>query len=135
MESKICTKCLREKLLSDFAAAPPSAPTKDGHLHRCKSCIRSYQNAYDKANPEATRKWQRDNPERMQKNKSRRIRELVDWIDGIKAVTPCTDCLRCFDPVCLDYDHVRGEKKFGVCQMIRMAYSRQAILDEIAKCE
>ena len=51
-------------------------------------------------------------------------------IIGLKAV-PCADCLGVFHYCQLDFDHVRGVKLGSVSQM----KSRQAILDEAAKCE
>lgn len=49
--------------------------------------------------------------------------------------TPCLDCGHRFPLVCMDFDHVRGEKKFNVSQAYNVAGSWQKIIDEIAKCE
>lgn len=46
---------------------------------------------------------------------------------------PCADCGRVFQPVCVDFDHVRGEKKFTLGQ-----YRFRPLTDieaEIAKCD
>jgi hypothetical protein len=47
---------------------------------------------------------------------------------------PCIDCGRSFDIVCMDLDHVRGEKTFALSTSWRWK-SFAAIQDELAKCE
>lgn len=46
----------------------------------------------------------------------------------------CVDCPES-DSVVLDFDHVRGEKKKSVSDLVATGYSLTAIDDEIAKCE
>lgn len=53
-------------------------------------------------------------------------------MDALKSV-PCMDCGNKFPPECMDFDHVRGEKKFDVGAGTTRAL--QVLLDEIAKCE
>ena len=54
------------------------------------------------------------------------------WVQSLRD-RPCTDCKQSFPVVCMDFDHVRGKKKFNIGK----AFSRpkKAILKEIAKCE
>lgn len=47
---------------------------------------------------------------------------------------PCMDCGRSFSPECMDFDHVRGEKKYTIAAMVRWV-SMEALQDEIAKCD
>jgi hypothetical protein len=47
---------------------------------------------------------------------------------------PCVDCGE-KDPVVLDFDHVRGEKRMSVTRMISLQYSSKTLFDEIAKCD
>ena len=48
---------------------------------------------------------------------------------------PCVDCGKHFPPVAMDFDHVRGEKQFGIT-MTKVRGSAEAdILQEVAKCE
>lgn len=56
------------------------------------------------------------------------------WYKEIKS-QPCTDCGLCFDPCCMDFDHVRGEKTHPISHMLRQEYSMERIEEEIAKCE
>lgn len=56
-------------------------------------------------------------------------RAFLHWLKAI----PCVDCGGTFHPVCMDFDHVRGEKLSGVQQMLTYSWDRLA--DEILKCE
>lgn len=46
---------------------------------------------------------------------------------------PCTDCHHKFPPCVMDFDHVRGKKKFGVGHLYSHSY--KDIRKEIAKCD
>lgn len=63
----------------------------------------------------------------------RRLREAVD---SIKATTPCADCGLFFPAICMDFDHVRGEKRFGISVAVgKGTYSLETLLAELDKCE
>jgi len=47
---------------------------------------------------------------------------------------PCVDCGE-DDPVVLDFDHVRGEKRNHVSNLVRSGSSLKTVKDEMAKCE
>lgn len=47
---------------------------------------------------------------------------------------PCVDCGEP-DPVVLEFDHVRGDKKANVKRMLAGTYSLDSVFTEIAKCE
>lgn len=47
---------------------------------------------------------------------------------------PCTDCGCVFPWYVMDFDHVRGEKRFGIAQMLQHQ-GIETILLEIAKCD
>jgi hypothetical protein len=46
----------------------------------------------------------------------------------------CADC-REYDYSVLTFDHVRGEKKMEVSQIVQQGYSIEAFMSEVAKCE
>ena len=48
---------------------------------------------------------------------------------------PCVDCGQQYEPFNMEFDHVRGEKKFGLGQAARTNRSVKQVLDEIAKCD
>ena len=59
--------------------------------------------------------------------------ERTTWLIEFFRTHPCLDCGE-LDPVVLEFDHVRGEKKFDVGQCLARN-TWQTVLDEIAKCE
>lgn len=54
---KLCRECNVEKPLSDFYA---HAKMKDGHLNKCKICVKSRIEKYIQANPEKKKEWSRN---------------------------------------------------------------------------
>jgi hypothetical protein len=54
------------------------------------------------------------------------------WFEQLKA-GPCVDCGYTYDAICMDWDHVRGRKRYNVGAMRGM--KKAIILREIAKCE
>ena len=52
-----------------------------------------------------------------------------------KKDAPCADCGLCFPPEAMDFDHVRGEKKFNIATAVRQPVSIEAFLLELEKCE
>jgi hypothetical protein len=60
-----------------------------------------------------------------------RLRELIAAAKHV----PCADCGGTFPAVCMDFDHVGGDKDRNVADMVRRAVSSARLLAEIAKCE
>jgi hypothetical protein len=54
------------------------------------------------------------------------------WMDWLKD-QPCMDCGGKFPPCAMEFDHVRGEKKFQIGPGILR--SIKSLLDEIDKCD
>lgn len=46
---------------------------------------------------------------------------------------PCLDCGKSYPPYCMEFDHVRGEKRFAIGKMSN--HTMEAVLEELAKCE
>ncbi len=61
-----------------------------------------------------------------------RLNEKYKLVRQFKS-QPCLDCGNTFPPECMDFDHVRGEKKFTVATA--MNYSDKSLLTEIEKCD
>jgi len=63
-ESKICSKCGEDKLLTDFY----KRENRPSHMSACKSCLTKQSVAYQMSNPEKSKtkaeKWRRANPEK-----------------------------------------------------------------------
>ena len=64
-------------------------------------------------------------------NKRLKIREVLSKIKE----KPCMDCNQSYPPYVMDFDHVRGEKKFSISQAVDLNVSLEAARNEIAKCD
>lgn len=104
---------------------------------------------------EATYRWRAKNRARVSdtqrryclRNKERLKDRMAGWRrkstkkkrDAIKArigelkARPCTDCGRSYPPEVMDFDHVRGEKKFDVS--LAPARPIRDLEIEVLKCE
>jgi len=58
--------------------------------------------------------------------------EIYYYVKGLKEA-PCTDCGNTFPSCAMDFDHVRGSKKFKISDMY--TYSKAQIDKELKKCE
>lgn len=94
---------------------------------RCKKCKSDIHRTWYKDNRTARR-------EQIRVSKKAWYRETSLLIQGLKSV-PCADCNQRYHHYVMDFDHVRGTKKFGVATGKARMISRSVILDEIAKCE
>lgn len=54
------------------------------------------------------------------------------WVRNLK-MQPCSDCGKCFHPVAMDFDHVRGNKVTQISNMT--SYSQERVLVELGKCD
>lgn len=67
------------------------------------------------------------------KARERRARNKA-FRDEYLLTHPCVDCGEA-DPIVLDFDHVRGQKRYNVSPMWNSSYGLARIQAEIAKCE
>ncbi len=78
------------------------------------------------------------------KNKSKHIgyqneikKKIILFTSELKKNSKCADC--CFSgfqyPDVLDFDHVRGHKKFNISEFKRHTNSLKRVKEEIEKCE
>jgi hypothetical protein len=58
---------------------------------------------------------------------------LYRWLYKYLQTHPCIDC-REANTIMLEFDHIRGKKKFSMAQAVRNHYSIQAVKQEIKKC-
>jgi len=63
-----------------------------------------------------------------------RRKEIRKLIDNAKN-KPCTDCGVKFSIVCMQFDHIKGEKKFRLAEATAKLKSLEVIQKEIDKCE
>lgn len=120
---KNCYKCGEDKPLDEFHK---NKNKKDGLQNYCKACAKVRNRNYYLATPER-------NPQRQASNKMKReaARDYVrEWLMS----HPCVDCGET-DIVVLEFDHVRGEKKYNIAMMIQRGLGLATIQNEIAKCD
>lgn len=121
---KKCPKCIQTLPLELFGK---NRAARDGLQVYCCSCRKQVRRKwYEKKldnHKNSVKSWQRKQLEE--------IRIVV--IDYLKE-HPCVDCGE-DDPVVLEFDHVRGEKKGSISEMVGARRSLKTILDEIDKCD
>lgn len=117
---KVCPKCEIPKPLDDFNWRSRAKGTKQSI---CKECQRQINTEHYKNNSA-------DYKRRSQEYRVRLKEKFAEWLSDKK----CIDCGET-DPVVLDCDHVSGEKKYGIAEMLNDARPWDVILEELAKCE
>ncbi len=123
MTTKTCARCSESLLISSF----PVRANRNGSTGGwCKECHRVYFKNYYRENKKkhqaAVRRYQR--AERA---------VLKPALDRLKAGTPCADCLRSFNPLGMDFDHVRGTKRMQISDANLSC--TKTLLVELRKCE
>lgn len=152
---KTCTKC------GGHGPFQRDRTKKDGMSCRCKTCLNAYALANRDRRSGTNKSWRLANLGLVKSRaktwyESNRVRVLAAaktrytkaeraefarrytkerkaFIDSLKAGKPCVDCARNLPLVCMDFDHVRGEKVASVSQMVSCAEA--SILAEVAKCD
>lgn len=118
-----CTRCLEEKPIAEFNFKNKARGLRDG---RCRTCHgKASRNSY------LANKGYYQRRLREYRAKRRQIQRVLLW--QYLESHPCVVCGEA-DPCCLDFDHVRGEKRDLVTRMIGN-YAWKSIMDEISKCE
>ena len=121
---KVCTKCNTAKELAEF----PFRDEKRGRRHSyCLECGRRWVKLH----------YGRNVAYYVQKAAKRRKQAANDINDKLFEYLQSHPCVACgeSDPVVLEFDHVRGEKKYNVTEMGWRILSWKTLLKEIAKCE
>ena len=84
---------------------------------------------------EYTRAYRQAHPRNLVAERAARKRYYLKnraLLDSMKDV-PCADCGGTFPPECMDFDHVRGTKSFGLA--VRINRKQEALIAEAAKCD
>lgn len=66
--------------------------------------------------------------------KTQRKARTAEVVTALKDA-PCLDCDGRFPPVCMDFDHVRGDKSADISRMIATDYPLSTILAEVELCD
>jgi hypothetical protein len=123
VSTQICNHCGQEKPIGEFnwrwKELGIRSPT-------CRECKKGQQSNYYTRNQEAER-------ESLRQQKADNKALTQKWVNEYKASRGCIDCGES-DPVCLDFDHVQGDKRGSVSRLISNNVSLSAIQNEVAKC-
>ena len=122
---KTCSGCKRRL---DASAFYGNKSRSDGLSALCRECSRSYDRKRQRGfSVEVVAKRNQLAKVRRERN-SKFLAEVCD--------VPCMDCGNRFPAVCMDFDHVRGEKKDVVSRLAcAKAASIKRLKEEIAKCD
>lgn len=125
---KTCTVCRKKKKLIEFHK---DKSTKDGRTFQCALCARAATERWKRSGSVATQK-KRMKKKKMSQTlaKERNHSFILDYLQAHH----CVDCGES-DPICLDFDHVRGNKTMNICYMMNCSYSIVKLELEISKCD
>jgi hypothetical protein len=96
----------------------------------------AYKNKKDQARA-ALKHYEKNKDKIKDRSRRRNINQRnknKDFVARVKRMSRCLDCGE-GNPVVLDFDHVRGEKRANISDMVRWSYSLETIKKEIRKCE
>lgn len=125
---KTCAACFLEKDDNDFAFRNKSkggarvAGTRQSWCRLCRS-------TYDRK-----RYISSDEQKRVRRKNDVVRKRDRDFVDVYLSQHPCVDCGES-DTVVLDFDHVRGDKKFSISKGCSQGVTLERLVAEIAKCD
>ena len=121
---KTCTKCFLHKPIEEF----PWKYKLLGKRHSvCKECMAKRSNEWYHDNKE----WHIQNvTEHRLADRERAQKFALEYL----STHPCVDCGET-DPLVLEFDHVRGEKRGHMATLIRNGATIAKLQEEIDKCE
>ena len=128
MARQVCTNCGEEKPVHEFSWKDKARARRQS---QCKACHAEYRKRHYLENRSKyiakAKKWN-------QANYQHRRAHLREYVRDYLLSHPCVDCGES-DIVVLDFDHVRGNKRNGISNMIRLDVSLELLIAEIQKCE
>lgn len=127
-ETKVCNICGQKKTLDQYSWRNKKRGTKQGY---CKDCHREYRRQHYLANHEKYKDMQKvwndaNAPDIRESNRRYIFEYLLEH--------PCVDCGES-NPLVLEFDHVRGKKRFSISSVMNSTYRIETIQKEIDKCE
>lgn len=114
-----CSLCREWKPEADFHRS------RRGEFTYCRDCRNAYDRAYYAA---------RGKPARQARRRSA-IDAAHVWMNSLKEGLPCTDCGETFPVFVMDWDHMPSFQKIDEISSMLGHRTRQAILEELTKCE
>jgi len=131
-----CRECSRKKA-REYARTPDQQVKRKAWYQANREKVSRQSKERWRKNKEkyepARQKWAQENREKMLAYYAEKGTAHREFIDGLKRDNPCLDCGGQFPPYVMEYDHVRGTKRFSIGKMAN--HARERVLEEIAKCE
>jgi len=113
---KSCPRCSQVKPTAHFGKC---ATRHDGLTPWCKPCRRGYEQT-------ARKTYNQD-------AQTKRTRDYYLWLKSTHEGVPCLDCKNVYPFHIMEFDHVRGDKRYTIGKMANHARGR--VLEELSKCE
>lgn len=136
----LCSKCKIEKSKTEFWQR---GDRPKGIHSKCKQCCSEAYKKWRIANLAKRRRdlqeWRKNNPEKIRKlyrsSDANRRNSTKEWVNELKN-QPCVDCQKTFEPFVMDFDHRDpSTKRYVIGFMVSKRMPREAIIEEIAKCD
>lgn len=124
LKEKTCSICKVAKAPTEFNK---KSNRTDGLQPHCRDCNRLRSRAYYNSNRE-------DHKRVTIARKKRVVKESQQYVYDYLSSHSCVDCGEA-DPIVLEFDHVKGEKRNAICYMVARGCSLDNIKTEIEKCE
>ena len=121
---KRCISCGQDKDESEFSYQRTWLGQRKA---RCKVCLKTEQRKYYLSTKQSRAEYKA----RYQVEKREEARR---YVSAILSRSKCSDCGES-DPLVLTFDHIKGQKRMNISQMVNQGYSKNAIHAEISKCE
>lgn len=122
---KKCTRCKNDFNIEDFKIINKRTGKRSS---MCNECKKEYDREYHKNRSEESKK---------RKVRSQLIAQSLNRKRHISLLMDSGGCVDCGEKriETLDYDHIKGKKKYNISNMINHGFSWSSILKEISKCE
>jgi hypothetical protein len=123
VKKKRCPRCGPQPL-SNFSK---NGSKKDGLASVCKTCQRAYGKAHYASNKSSY----------VARATRRKLSIHKEWREIVEATKaqPCADCKKSYPTYVMDFDHVRGVKRFNIGHGRKLGLNIERLRDEIAKCD
>lgn len=121
---KWCPACQQMKADSAFGK---NRSRKDGLQVHCRACVKKIQHDWYMKHKET-------HTAKVRRKRKELALEIAENIVAYFKSHPCVDCGET-DPILLEFDHVRGTKKYTISNRMATGYPWKTILQEIEKCE
>lgn len=116
---RLCSRCGGWKPSDEFHAS------RTGQFSYCRECRNAYDRAYYN---------ERGRAARLARTRAHRGRARA-WMASLKEGVPCHDCGEVFPVWVMHWDHLPEFEKLDEISVMVGSRTREAILDEIKKCE